>query len=55
MDLDEEKKISVHNQHPRVKAKGVIKKLWVKKIGESVLEVAGQDHAQKEAGYLTKY
>ena len=38
-----------------------IKKLWAEKIGESVLEVAGQEHSQKiadvieRAGYLTKY
>ena len=37
-----------------------IKKLWDEKIGESVLEVAGQEHAQEDdvierAGYLTKY
>ena len=26
-----------------------IKKLWVEKIGESVLEVAGQEHAQEDS------
>ena len=43
----EKNQLSVHNQHPKLRE--AIKKLLVEKIGESVLEVAGQEHAQEDS------
>ena len=49
MDLDEKNEIYNQSITSIPELREAIKKVWVEKIRESVLEVAGQEHAQEDS------